>query len=198
MAKDYVSIANGALSRLGDDRITDPADNSNAASAVRDNWETTRDAVLRAHPWNFAIGRAELGARVLATGETIFPYENAFQIPVDCMRLVDVLGTEAGRLEGDKWKREGSDILADTDGPIYIRYVRRITESGLWDDMFIAAFQALLAHHCCERITGGSSKKNGLWREYERELVKAKGVDAKEDPQTPSNQDSSWIAARQG
>ena len=53
-----VSICSNALRRLGDSPITSLTDNTERARLCNGFYEDARDAVLRSHPWNFAITRA--------------------------------------------------------------------------------------------------------------------------------------------
>jgi len=54
-----VSICSNALRKLGDDPITSLTDDTERARLCNAFYEPTRDAVLRSHPWNFAIERQE-------------------------------------------------------------------------------------------------------------------------------------------
>ena len=61
-AVSNVTIANLALSQLGDMRILSLNDDTKPAREVRAIFDTTRDAELRKHRWNFAIVTTELAA----------------------------------------------------------------------------------------------------------------------------------------
>lgn len=61
MAVTEVSIANMALSRVGQhNQIAALSDSNEAARQCNLHYEPARDALLRAHPWNFAIKRTKL------------------------------------------------------------------------------------------------------------------------------------------
>lgn len=189
---DYVTIANLALSKIGeDDQIRDPDQDSHAARTVRAVWDQIRRAVLRAHPWNFALKRFECAAR---TGAVPHPWENAFPLPSDCVRLIEVLDPASVR---DTYELEGRELLADTAGPVFIRYVSDITETALWDDLFVEAFACRLAFQIADRITGDRGRKDDCWQAYRFALREAKGTDARENPPIPFP-DSSWVTARYG
>lgn len=65
MATNSVEICNNALTLIGTRRITSLSDPSKEARACNDNYDICRKALLRSHPWNFAMTRVEL------TGKTI-------------------------------------------------------------------------------------------------------------------------------
>ena len=56
------TICNLALAHLGDERIGSLTDDSEAARACNAVYVLARDGLTRAHPWNFAIQRANLAA----------------------------------------------------------------------------------------------------------------------------------------
>ena len=55
-----VDIVNAGLIKLGEATITTLADDVKAARLANAIFADQRDVVLRAHPWNFAMARAEL------------------------------------------------------------------------------------------------------------------------------------------
>lgn len=60
MAVTEVSICNMALSRVGHTTITALSDANDAARQCNLHYEPSRDALLRSHPWNFAVKRTRL------------------------------------------------------------------------------------------------------------------------------------------
>lgn len=187
---DYVTIANLALSLLGeDDQLRDPDQDSPAARSIRAVWDQTRRSVLREHPWNFALARQALSA---VEGVETYPWESAFALPFDCLRLMEVVDPAACR---DTYSVESGRILADTAEALRILYLRDVPETGQWEDLFVSAFAARLAFQVADRIAGGRGRKDDAWRTYRAALSSAKGVDAKENPPVVPDE-SDWINAR--
>src|SRR5262245_52285113 len=80
-----VNICNLALQKLGAGRIASLDENSREARSCANNYETTRDAELRRHFWNFARKRARLAADVTAPE---FGFDSQFPLPADFLRLI--------------------------------------------------------------------------------------------------------------
>jgi hypothetical protein len=192
---DYVTVANLALSKLGeDDQLRDPDQDSHAARSVRAVWDPIRRAVFRKGKFNCSMTRAELAAQSPTSLGYLSPYPflNRFPVPSDLLRLVEVLDPPAVR---ERYKLERKAILADTDGPLFIRYAADIVDVGDWDDLFVQAFAARLAFQIADRITGDRGRKSDSWAEYKAAIADAGGVDAKEDP-PEEPYDSSWVTTR--
>ena len=80
-----VDICNRALQKLGAESITSLTQNTENARACNSCFEFLRDAELRAHPWNFAIKRAQLAADLTPPE---FGYDLRYQLPSDYLRLL--------------------------------------------------------------------------------------------------------------
>lgn len=171
----FVTIANLAASKLGeDDQLASADDDTHLGRSVRAVWELVRRTALRDHPWNFAIRRARLSASATLVAT---PYGYAFPLPADCVRLLDVAGWAR-----ECYQLEGRAILADSAGPLPVRYVADIAEPALWDDSFVEAFACRLAFQVADRITGDRGRKSDALASYEDALAQAKRVDARENP----------------
>jgi hypothetical protein len=192
---DRVSVSNLVLAKLGEPKkITDPNDDTRAARAIARVWDVTRDMALRAHPWNFAMKREILTA---SASLPVWGWGYAFPLPSDFIRL-DLDTIEPSTLRGENmFQIEGNAMLCDALGPVYVRYVRRVAEVGLWDPMFVEAFANLLAWQTADDITGDLARKDRCWKAWEDSLPAAKGVDGRENPPQPA-EDSSWVTARYG
>lgn len=188
---DYVTVANLALSLIGEnDQLRDPDEDSAPARAVRAVWDRVRRAVLRDHPWNFAIERRTLPA----LNEAVIGFTHAFLLPTGCLRFLEILEPLDIR---DTYQIENGRILANAAGPIAVRYVADRTDVSTWDDLFIDAFAAKLAHQIADRITGDLDRQDAMEKIYSRRLSSATATDARENPPIP-HEDSDWLLARFG
>lgn len=187
-----VAIYNMALDMLDEAPVTGPSDDTRAARLLARNYAQTRDEVLRAHPWNFAVTRALLAA---ASAAPAFGWTRAFPLPADCLRLLPVVS--GGRLDGAPVAHEieGGAVLTDALAPLAVRYVRRIGNPSEFDPLFARALAARLAVYVGHVLTGKQSYVERIGRIYDDILVEARRIDALEaTPPVPLGED--WIEAR--
>ena len=184
-----VSICNSALYLLGSSPIAslDPAaDSSDKASLCRQFYDETRDAVLTAYPWNFAVRRAQLS---LLDTTPSFEFSYAHRLPNDpyCLRVLNVHDPEI------EWQIEGRDLLSDSQ-TIKIRYIAQITDVSQYSYLYRQAFSALLASKLCYGITGSTSKTAEMYKLYQAFLVEAEDIDTQEGtPPLEENDDLLWV-----
>lgn len=194
-----VEIANRALTKIGDRRITSLSDNAEQARVIASSWDALRDNELRARNWNFSIVRASIAALV-ETPAWGFAYQ--YQLPTDCLKVVQVGEYSPGLSMTDyrstadvDYMVEGGKVLTDIGAPLKIRYVSRVENTGLWDSAFVEAFASRLAVEICERLTNSTSKRELALREYEAAIRLAIGSNAVENPPEPLPDDS-WVMSR--
>lgn len=154
MAIDEADIFNAAFDLLDEEVAIDPADDRAPVRWMRRNYPLVRDAVLRRHPWNFALARAALPA---LSGEPVFGWDHQYQLPADCLRLLPL--TYDGKLNSDPIDHEveGRRILTNAKSPLKIRYVRRVEDPSLFDALFTQLLAAELAFRAASWITGKQS-----------------------------------------
>lgn len=168
-----VSIANGALTYLGDKTIISLTDDSNQARACNARYEHIRDAVTRSHPWNSAVTRINI-AKTATT--PVFQYTGEFILPTDpyCLRVLlveDYSNTE--------WTVEGRYLYADASS-LNIKYIKRITDPMDMDALLVEAISARLAHSISFRLTSDRNLRIELWQTYQQILREARSIDGQE------------------
>lgn len=194
-----VEIANRALTKLGQARITSFSDDSKAARAVSAIWDTLRDAELRARRWSFAIKRDSIAA-LSSTPSWGFDYE--YQLPSDFLALIEIdegydvanlndyIGTPAA-----PYSIEAGKILTDLEAPLDIRYAYRVTDTAQWDATFVEAFACRLAMELAEDMTQSNSKRQLAFDEYREAIRAAVRANAIERPPV-ALPDDSWMLSR--
>lgn len=144
-----VAICNSALLAIGEDTITSVQFDASASVAARvcnQFYRETRDAMLRAYPWNFANEKAAL-ARLADT--PVFAYRYAFQLPADPAYCLRVLRPEHKDTE---YIIKGR-VLETDDSAINIEYTKRVTDPNQFDALFYEAFTLRLAMKIAAPIT---------------------------------------------
>ena len=139
MPDSNTEICNLALKAIGLDPIASLAtDTSQTGIVLRNTWEATRDAVLRAANWRCLLRREGPLAREAAA--PAFGYSYAYALPVSYIRVVE-MSVDA------KWEVEGRLLLTD-ESEAYIRFVGYDKPSDpvyLLDAHLVAAIVAQLA-----------------------------------------------------
>ena len=180
-----VEIANQALYRVGDESIISLTDNTNRARAINNSWPFVRQEVLRSHSWNAATTRTKVAA---LTTSPSWGFTTAYQIPGDCLRILEV-DTETD------WRVEGQQILTDATGELSIRYTKDETDTDVYDGALTECMVLRLAVEVCERLTNSRTKRESLLLEYEERLMEARSVDGEEGSPAEFEEDD-WITVR--
>ena len=174
-----VTICNTALLKLGDQPITALDATSVRSRACTLLYPIARRAVLRDHPWNFSMVRADLAlfAEVPAWGFTKY-----FQLPTDFLRLVD---TDLRR-SGIEWSierapGEATTVLATDAATVSILYVADITDTARMDSQFVDALASKLAYELALHITSLSERAGAMAQDYGAKLKMAKSSDGMEN-----------------
>ena len=143
-----VDICNEAMDLLGAATITALTENSKEARLCNRRFETVRDSVLRAHPWNVAITRATLAKDSAAPA---FGFTSQFTLPTDpfCLRVLSFFNSNvdseiAAYDTQVMFKVEGRKILSDEE-TCQIVYIARIEDTELFDSLLSSSIAHKLA-----------------------------------------------------
>ncbi len=192
MATSVIEICNNALLDLGEDVIMSLTDDSKAAGLCHHRWPAVRDAVLRAHPWNCAMGQAELAAKTLSP---LWKWEYEYALPADFLRVIQVVGRDNRDISS--WEIQGNLILCDEDAPIFISYVRCETDPRKYDALLTETLSARMTAALAYPLTGSTSLAQAHWELYQKKLAEARGVDAREGVPDSVNP-TTWLNAKLG
>ena len=194
-----VEICNRALAKLGNYAIVSLEDPSDVAVALKGMYGVLLDGELAANRWGFALARAVLPALEEAPA---FGYARAFQLPADCLRVLEVGATwpVVGAADcrfgpGAAWEIEDGKILTNAPAPLPLRYIRRVEDPARYPAGFVDALACRLAVELCERLSGGASRREMLWKEYDQAVRTAQRVSAIQ--RAPEYlQDGAWMLTR--
>lgn len=116
-------LANAALSYLGEMRVTSIDDtNSKQARTCKQFVQDTIDEVLECHRWNCAT---KLAILALNASEPIWGYTNAYELPSDFIRIMEVNGQQFEDSQQFFEIQENKRLLSNWD-ECKIRYIARI------------------------------------------------------------------------
>lgn len=167
-------LATLALYELGQEGITNFDDGTKRSILCKFFYPIIRDAVLRAYPWNFAIEYQTLAQEVAAP---LYGYTYSYALPTDpyCLRALDMEETE----NDATFKIKGRHLYTD-EGTVKLRYIARITNSGLYDSLFREALIARLAATLAYSVTRDKVLAQAQWALYEAKLREARTMDGME------------------
>lgn len=189
MATSKLLICSSASLLLGHNAIAALDGSTKVASLADALYESTRDSILRAHPWNCAVKRSSLTADVTAP---TFDWTYRFAVPVDFVRMIQVgeLGYE------DDYSIEGVYILANTS-PLLVKYIYAQTDVTKWDALMVQSLEYALAAKMALPLTGNATLQANMEALFAKTLRQAKAADGLDNPPDTYG-DSPLINARFG
>jgi hypothetical protein len=168
---------------LGAATITALTENSKEARLCNRRFETVRDAVLRAHPWNVAIARANLAKDSEAPA---FGFSSQFTLPTDpyCLRVLSFwnsnVDSDVAPYDSQvMFKIEGRKVLSN-EGSCKITYLARVTDTEQYDSLLSSTIAHKLAAETAYAITGSTTVSQSMQQLYELRLREARSIDAME------------------
>ena len=172
-----VSICSNALRRLGDSPITSLTDNTERARLCNGFYADARDAVLRSHPWNFAITRATL-AQLSTTPSYGYAYQ--YSLPTDpyCLRVLEMEYADY-KFKIENSSTEGRVLLTD-ESTAKILYIARVTDTIKFDAMFTDVLIAKLAVDLAYPVTNSVTFQAQMQKLYQLKLSEARSIDGQE------------------
>ncbi len=185
MSVSDVSIVNSALAKLGADRIVSLDDDTKTARMAKEQYSKNLEALLRSHPWNFAIVRENLA---LLSDTPAFGFSIQYQLPTKCVRVLEIDANEC------PWQIEGRVLVTDAAG-VGIVYISKDVTPGMFDPLFAEVLSLQIAVDLCYGITQSNTLRESLKDDLKLRLREARSFDAQEGGirQVSANQ---WLQAR--
>lgn len=185
MAVSEVSICNSAIAKIGGQRLVSLDDANERARLFKEQYPKLRDELLQAHPWGFATKRAAPAAVVLPPNSL---YSYKYQLPLDCLRVLEVEGASA------KWATEDGFLIVDYPNPV-IKYIAQVTDVSKFPPAFSETLAAKLAADTCYSLVQSVTLRAQLITEYEKALRLARSYNAQESSGERVYADS-WLHSR--
>lgn len=150
-------ICNLALLKFGNRSIASMNEESTEAKACKVLYPLLRDEMIAAHPWNFAMRRADISAQLAAAPE--FQYDYAYTLPPKCLRVWELYGVDV------EWVIEGKELLTDQEEEIYIRYLEQITQAGYFPPAFVNCLALRLGAELATKLSSDKNRRVELLKE---------------------------------
>ena len=172
MARSSTSICNLAISWVAGNRITSLADDqSTEASLCRENYDSSRLAVLEEREWTFALKRKVLNP--LATAP-VFGFSAQFKLPADCLKVAEVKDPRGN----DVNYVVEEDMILCNEAELNVRYTFDLDNTVKFSQLFTEA----LAAHVASKIALPLSKNRTLMADmitlYDDHLERAISTDS--------------------
>lgn len=162
-----------ALTRLGQARISSMTQQNNLGAELSTlYYESTRDELLSAYEWPFAIKRANISL----SGEnnlSVFAY--MYNLPNDNLRILTLLNSEDYSEIDDPWELEGQKLLTDIN-PGYIKYIQKITNPTYFPQVFVEPLYLRMATKMCVKMTQDQTLLGIIFQEYMASMQSAMGI----------------------
>ena len=183
-----VDIYNLSLAHLGTkSNVSSISEDSNEARQCGLFYELSRDHVLRAFPWSFAQKRVALA--LYGTAPQDWGYQYGY--PADCVMANEIVPASRASSLPTPFTTAISDnlnqkvILCDL-AEVWLRYTARITNTGVFDPMFVGALSWWLAALVARPLTGDKNIQKEMFAGFRENLSQATMQDRNEgepDPQ---------------
>ena len=182
-----VQICNVALSKIGESPILSLTEDSRSGRVCNLVYVDLRQAILGAHPWNFAIKRVELSALTTAPA---FGFSYQHQLPSDFLKALQFYpeGTDIA------YRVEGKRVLSN-EPSVKLRYVSDVTDANEYSPLFREVLSARLASEIAIFLFNDRTLSDQMFTLYQDKLIEARSMDAMDG--TPENiEATSWLEAR--
>lgn len=189
MATTEVSISNGALIKLGAERVLTLDDNATRARLVKESYPKMRDLLLRSHPWHFNKAYASLAQ--ITKSDDIWDFGYLYQLPSDCARVFETDSC------GARWEELENGTLAADVSTIKIKYGKKITDCTYFDAAFVETLEWAIAADIAYALTQSTAQADAAKEKMEFQLRQTRSFSAQvgTPQQVTANK---WLNARRG
>ncbi len=138
-------------------------------------FETCASECLRSFAWNFATRLAALSP----AGAPACGFNRQYQLPEDCLRLIDVHNVMDARAPKCRFQISGKTLYTQAI-PCWVRYISRDIPCEDWPPDFTDAVACRIALEIAPLSTQTMSSVPQLMQLYQASLLTAQAVDARE------------------
>ncbi len=181
------SICNIGLIALGEPPLASLADNRKAAIICGARYDQIRREVLRSYVWNCAKKQAQLAA---AANAPPFTYANAYPLPPDFIRMVDLPENDEAA-----WEVVGPNLLTDEGSPLDVLYGFDLIDPTKFDPLLSTIIGLAMAVDLCEPLTGSLAKRDRVLAMIEGKLNAGRLASSQENSSREFDEDV-WLRKR--
>lgn len=175
-APSPVQICNIALGRIGQRPIAAFTDGTATSTLASVHYDPARQSVLRASPWRFATKRKQIA---VLSDSPAWGWTYQYQWPDGALAILKV-SSQPSFQDSARWESEGRQILTNISAPIYVKYTDDVTDTALFDPMFVDALAEYLASEIVFGITKRADLRKLHLTVYETKISDAEAVDRTE------------------
>lgn len=178
-----VNIVNAALALIGQRPISSMTEEIPIAQQASNLWPVIRDSVLRGTNWPCARASATLGR---LTDTVSVGYDYTYALPADCLMVWHVVCSDdtgyvdrgtlvvRGSTENQaEFEIEGPYLLSNEDS-VSIVYTKRLENVAQYDALLVETLVLKMALALSYDITGSSSIRDRIEKDYEKIERKAR------------------------
>ena len=178
MAASSTDIINVALSLIGQQAIVNLDEGTDRANLMGRLYPITRDAIIRAFPWNFAVEFITV-AKDAAVPTWGFSYQYTLSPDPYVLRVLKVEDDD-DPVDPVVWRVYGRKIHTDVNSPINYAALVRVEDTGFFDPLFEDALQFRLAAAAAPSLTESGKLTQGMMQLYQAKIDEARTVDSQE------------------
>lgn len=191
MGLSLKDIYNNSLQKVSRSRITAVDDGSYEANLCNELFTRVLDNTLYEHPWSSCMKRIALTKLSEAPAAK---YVNAFQLPNDCVRLVQAYYDSGAESFDFQWQIEGRTLVTDAEA-VYIWYVFRPTNYEQLNSPLIECLVYKMAIELATPLQLERDDALALRQEYETNILpRAKALDSSESRYVEF-EENPWVEA---
>ena len=194
MRMSDVEICNGAIGLCGSTDFIQSLSDASQVSARRCKqfFLPAVERVLRKHGWNCATAIQKLAEN---TAAPTIEYANAFALPHDCVKVIDVYGSADCYSPYDRWRIVGRNIHTELD-TVYLKYIRFPEDFRELDILLAGAIEYEMALRLAPTLIKDKEVYGILFQAAQQALREAKAMDTLENKELYVENDG-WSDARE-
>lgn len=175
-----LDVINNALMRLGDSPVETLDDlDSQLAQLCQRKLPIIRDAILRSHPWNFALFQDSLSPM---SPSPLFHWTYNFAWPTNpyCLRVWRVENDLPFVVASERVPSGIQRVIRADDAPLNLEYIGRVEDITLWDPQAVQLLEECFKAELAMAVTGQQAKEKASYEIVIRDWLEATRSDGQE------------------